>query len=209
MKSFVFPEYMLPQLSCPSPTPPEGDHWISEIKLDGYRLMCCKNGEKVDFYTRHGHRWTDKFPAIAKQVRQLGVRHAWLDGELVVIGADGRSSFGELQRAVSKCDQAAMAFHAFDLPWADGDLCWETLENRKNKLSELLGQDAVWNLQYVDYQKGFAPEFFEAACLHNLEGIVSKRADSPYRQGLRTRTWLKSKFKGYQQDCAWKWWRAT
>jgi bifunctional non-homologous end joining protein LigD len=83
--SVLFPETILPQLSTPSQNPPEGDQWLHEIKLDGFRLLCRKDGEIVDFYTRAGHNWGGRLPAIADEVRQLDSRQAWLDGELVVM----------------------------------------------------------------------------------------------------------------------------
>lgn len=204
--SHEIPEIILPQLATLSPEgPPAGSLWLHEIKLDGFRLLCRKDYETVDFYTRNGHRWTHKFPAIANEVRSLKAKQLWLDGELVVMTEEGRSCFGSLQKAVAKKDQECLAFHAFDLMWLEADLCEEPLEKRKQLLSEVL-HGSGWKLGYVDYQKGYGPEFFEAACQHGLEGVVSKRGDSPYRAASRTRAWVKSKSKSYDQKPAWKWW---
>ncbi|WP_224981303.1 ATP-dependent DNA ligase [Geomonas agri] len=91
--------------SPPPPSgPPEGPDWLHEIKLDGFRLLCCrKDGCRVDFYTRNGHRWS--FSAIAAEIRRLPAGQLWLDGEIVVMAEEGRSSFGALQTAIAKLDQ--------------------------------------------------------------------------------------------------------
>lgn len=202
------PELLLPQLATLAPAgPPTGDDWIFELKYDGYRLLCRRDHDRVDLYTRNGHRWTDKFPAIAKEVLKLNAKQLWLDGEIVVMTEEGRSCFGSLQMAVAKKDQQCLAYYVFDVPHLDRDLRWEPLIARKQILRQLL-ENQTWNLHYVDFQRGYGEEFLEAACDMHLEGIVSKKADSPYRPGVRSRDWLKSKCRGYHaiRNVAWKWW---
>lgn len=58
----------------------------------------------------------------------------------------------------------------------------------------------------MDHLRGQGNEFFEAACSAGLEGIISKRTDSAYRPGVRSRAWLKSKSKSYPRNVAWEWW---
>ena len=143
----IFPSNILPQLATPSSQgPPEGDLWLHEIKLDGFRLLCRKDGEKVDFYTRAGHHWGDRLPAIAEEVRQLDAKQAWLDGELVVMTDEGRSSFGALQHAFAEKDNDRLAFYVFDLMFRDADLTQEPLEARKLALAKLV-RGRAWNLQ--------------------------------------------------------------
>lgn len=205
----VFPELMLPQLATLAPAgPPPGDLWYHEIKYDGFRLLSRRDGNLVDFTTRNGHRWSDRFPAIAAEVLHLKASHVWLDGEIVVMTEEGRSCFGSLQTAIAKRDQRCLAYYVFDIMHLDGqNLCGEPLECRKRLLKELI-QDDVWNLRYVDFQRGFGEEFMEMVCEQQLEGIVSKRAGSLYRPGARSRDWLKSKCRGYHnvRNVAWKWW---
>lgn len=205
------PELVKPMLASLSPTgPPGGDGWLHEIKLDGFRLLCRFDREcdQVDFYTRRGFRWTDKFPAIAQEIRKLKADQLWLDGELVVMTEEGRSCFGSLQVAVARRDQGCPAYYVFDLLHLDGKkMSWEPLEARKSLLRGLV-QGEAWNLRYVDYQRGFGPEFFELACVQGVEGIVSKRAGSSYRPGVRSKDWLKTICRGYHKTrkVAWKWW---
>jgi bifunctional non-homologous end joining protein LigD len=119
---------------------------------------------------------------------------------------DGRSCFGSLQRAIAEGDQAKLRLWAFDLLHLDDlSLCLEPLLRRKDQLAELLRSPA-WNFGYVDHVTGSGPEFFHLAAAQQLEGIVSKRIDSIYRPGTRSRTWLKSKSTSYPRNVAWKWW---
>ena len=144
-------------------------------------------------------------PMIADQERRLDSLQAWLDGELVVMTEEGRSSFGALQRSFAEKDNSRLAFYVFDLIYKDRDLSGEPLDARKLALADLIPGEA-WNLQYVDYLRGEGGAFFEAACRQQLEGIVSKRADSRYAPGARSRAWLKSKSRSYPRDIAWEWW---
>ncbi|WP_224962571.1 ATP-dependent DNA ligase [Geomonas subterranea] len=205
------PDLVKPMLATLSPTgPPEGDGWLHELKHDGYRLLCRldRNRDQVDFYTRRGFRWSEKFRDIGEEIRNLEAAQLWLDGEIVVMTEEGRSCFGSLQEAIARRDQGCLAYYVFDLLHLDGEnLCWEPLEGRKKRLKGLVQGDA-WNLHYVDYQKGFGPEFFEMACAYGIEGAVSKRAESPYRPGVRSRDWLKTICRDYHKTrrVAWKWW---
>jgi len=202
-----FPDLILPQLATLAPAPPEGEAWLHEVKFDGFRLLSSKDGDRVEFYTRNGHRWSDKFPAIAAEVRQLKAERLWLDGEIVVMTGEGRSCFGSLQMAIAEKNQSCLAYYVFDLLFQERNLCLEPLEVRKHMLHDLVHN--TWNLYYVDFQRGYGPEFFEAACAQQLEGIVSKKADSIYRPGTRSRTWLKSKYRGFHavRNVVWKWWQ--
>lgn len=183
--------------------------WYHELKHDGFRLLARRDHDQVDFYTRNGHRWTEKFPAIAVEILKLDAKRLWLDGEIVVMTGEGRSCFGSLQVAIAAKDQTCLAYYVFDILFLERNICLEPLETRKHLLRDLVLDS--WNLQYVDYQRGYGPEFFEAACDQQLEGIISKKADSIYRPGTRSRAWLKSKYRGYNavRNVAWKWWQGN
>lgn len=205
-----FPQLILPQLATLVTDAPVGDNWLHEIKYDGYRQLCRRNGEQVDFFTRRGHRWSDKFPRIADSIRSMAAASRfWLDGELVVMLKGGKSCFGSLQQAVATRDQACLAYYAFDLLYLDGkDLCREPVETRKEMLFKLIGA-GKWNLHTIDHIRGHGPEFFMAACQQNLEGIVSKKAGSIYRPEIRSMEWVKVKCRGYAEirDVRWEWWK--
>jgi bifunctional non-homologous end joining protein LigD len=172
---------------------PDGPDWLHEIKYDGYRLLALIRQGKARLSTRNGLDWTGKFPALAARLAELPVEAALIDGELVHLEADGTTDFGHLQDAIATGRTETLVFYAFDLLHRDGwDLTDAGLLDRKTALAALLPPQADGNLRYSDHQIGRGPQFFHHACGYGLEGIVSKRRDSPYRSG-RHDSWLKVK----------------
>jgi bifunctional non-homologous end joining protein LigD len=193
----AMPERFAPQLATLADRPPEGDEWLHEIKYDGYRLLARTEGGAVRLLTRGGLDWTAKFPALARDLAKLPVDSAAIDGEIVSLAPDGTTSFGDLQDAIARADTDGLVFFAFDLLYLDGDdLTGAALEERKEALAALV-QPSAGGLRYSDHQAGRGPDFFAQACGYELEGIVSKRRDRPYRPG-RGSDWLK--IKCHNQD---------
>jgi len=171
---------------------PEGDAWLHEQKFDGYRIVATLDHGGVELLSRNFNDWTDRFPSVAEAVARLRAKRAVLDGEVAVVMPDGRTSFQALQNAFGRRD-ATIVYFVFDLLELDGeDVAKLPLEQRKEKLLELLGtkQDGV--VRYSDHVIGHGRTFFELACKQGLEGIVSKRRDKPYTPG-RGPGWLKTK----------------
>ncbi|BBI98931.1 ATP-dependent DNA ligase [Ferrigenium kumadai] len=190
------PATLPPQLATPSESAPSGKTWLHEIKFDGYRILAHIEHGKARLMTRNGHDWTARLRTQAKQLEALPVQQAILDGELVALDAGGASSFRELQESLSRKQSAQLTYQLFDLVYLDGhDLSALPLAERKQALAQLL-QAAAFEpggvVRYSDHVQGQGPEFFEQACMLGLEGIVSKRADAPYRSG-RSKLWLKAK----------------
>jgi bifunctional non-homologous end joining protein LigD len=192
----AFPAAAELQLATLVDVVPEGDEWVHEIKLDGYRLLCSVRGGKVRIHSRNGLDWTHRFPSLAAALRALPVKAALLDGEAVVFDAHGRTRFGALQEALGRGDPGAgdVSLTAFDCLHLDGwDLRGAALADRKRVLRALLARaPGELAIRFGDHVAGRGDDFFAAACASGLEGIVSKRADAPYRSG-RTRSWLKVK----------------
>ncbi len=179
--------------------PPKGDDWLHEIKYDGYRAIAAMAGGQVAIYTRTGLDWTDRFAGLVQPIADLPCKAALLDGEICVLDKDGRSDFGALQEALSK-GNGPLVYYVFDLLALDGtDLKKEPQLQRKEALATLL-QDSptAGPLLYSDHIVGHGPEFFAKAEELQLEGIVSKRADAPYRS-TRSKAWLKVK-TGFGQE---------
>jgi bifunctional non-homologous end joining protein LigD len=189
----AMPEAIAPQLATLAEVPPDGDEWLHEIKHDGYRLLARIENGAARLLTRNRLDWTDKFAALAWALAMLPVQSALIDGEVVVLAADGTTSFAALQDHLSRGDSTGMVYFAFDLLYRDGfDLTGVALEDRKAALAALVAPDAVGVVRFSDHQRGRGPEFFRNACNYELEGIVAKRADRPYRAG-RGADWLKIK----------------
>ncbi|HXU94289.1 MAG TPA: DNA ligase D [Gallionella sp.] len=190
------PATLPPQLAATVELAPTGEDWLHEIKFDGYRIVAHIEHGKVRLLTRNGRDWTARLRALAKQLQSLPVEQAILDGELVALTAGGASSFRELQEALSHKQTAPLTYQAFDLMYLDGhDLSATPLLERKQALAQLLqaaGYEPRGAVRYSDHVRGQGPEFFEEACSLGLEGIMSKRADAPYRSG-RSELWLKVK----------------
>jgi bifunctional non-homologous end joining protein LigD len=194
------PGFVEPALATLVDRPPAGPGWLHEVKFDGYRLIVRIGDGEVRLLTRSGLDWTDRFASLAQALRRLPVKTALIDGEAVVMDAAGVSSFAALQQALSEGRHDRIQIYLFDLLHLDGDdLRRLPLTERKGRLKVLLERSR--GLERVHYSEGFdAPgeEVYAQACRLQLEGVVSKRGDGPYRSG-RARDWLKSKCKRGQE----------
>ena len=188
----ALPGFVEPELATLVDDPPAGEDWVHEMKLDGYRILACIENGSARLYSRNGKEWTAKFPSIAQAAVRLPVRTAWLDGEVVALQPDGRSSFQALQNALSGAGADELHYYVFDLPYLDGyDLRKAKLIDRKRALQTLAGA-GTGPVRYSAHVEGAGREYFEQACRLHLEGIVSKRAAATYQRG-RGRSWVKVK----------------
>jgi bifunctional non-homologous end joining protein LigD len=185
-------DWFPPQLATLAKAAPAGDEWIHEIKFDGYRFLAWIDGARVRLLTRNRKDWTDRFPQVAAALAHLGVRESVWDGEVAVEVESGATSFQALQNALRHPSRGALTFFLFDvLRHSGSDVRARGLLERKELLREALdGADHV--LRYSDHVRGSGPAFFDQACAHHLEGIISKRVSAPYRSG-RSMDWLKVK----------------
>ena len=146
----------------------------------------------MQLFTRSGQDWAARLVPVARACAALPARTAWLDGEIVVFEDGGRTRFEALQEALSnRGDTGALRYVVFDLLHHDGaDLRWVPLERRKQRLAALLRRAGQDTLVYGDHVIGRGDRFLRQACAHGLEGVVSKRRDSRYREG-RGADWQK------------------
>lgn len=191
------PQRQEPQLAVQAEEPPDGPGWVSEIKFDGYRLLCWADHGKVRVLTRNGLDWSDRLPAVVRAVAELKVDTAIIDGELVVLDKSGASSFPELQAALSAGKDDALHLYLFDLLYLNGwDLRPCRLLDRKRVLATLSNWEG--SLRFSDHHLGDAVAMHREACRLGLEGIVCKQADAPYRAG-RGHGWVKVKCLGREE----------
>jgi bifunctional non-homologous end joining protein LigD len=188
------PGFIPPCLARLETKPPSGEEWVHEVKFDGYRLQAHIAQGEVRLYTRTGLDWTGKFGApIANALAALDCVSAVVDGEVVVLQENGVSNFSSLQLALSEGRHGDMIFYAFDLLHLDGKtLLDRPLLQRKQAFRDLLGDGAAGHLRYSEHFTAPGQQMLDNACDLGLEGIVSKRADAPYRSG-RAYDWIKSK----------------
>ena len=178
------------------------DGWVFEIKYDGYRLMIERRGDDVTLRSRRGLDLTPLFPEIAKCARRLPYREYTIDSEVVVLDGRGVPSFARLQqraalRGAPTIARASMhdpvTCFAFDLLNACGyDLKDQPLVVRKGLLERML--PAAGPIRYSTHVEANGIETFKAMTDLGLEGVVGKRADSPYRSG-RSDAWRKVRAK--------------
>lgn len=171
--------------------PPAGPQWVHEIKWDGYRVYVSVADGTATIRIRNGHDRTARFPAIAAEAAALKVRSCVLDGEAVILDAQGRSSFAELHADLTRHGSRRAVLYAFDLLFLDGEALWKRpLEERRLALGSIMPKgDAI--LLSEDFS-GAGADLFRIACENGLEGIVSKRLDRAYHSG-GSRDWQKTK----------------
>jgi ATP-dependent DNA ligase len=140
--------------------------------------MVRRDGARVRCFTRNGHDWADRFPAIVEAAQRLVRAQSFLiDGEAVIVGKDGTPDFDALR---SRSREAMLV--AFDLlEHAGSDLRDLPLLERKRRLARLLGKAKRRAIRFNEHLTGDGATVFEHACRMGLEGIVSKRTDAPYQ----------------------------
>jgi bifunctional non-homologous end joining protein LigD len=182
--------FIAPCLPTSAPQPPSGAIWLHEIKHDGFRVIARKNDKRVKLYSRPGNDLTYRFPLIVEALAKLRSRSCIIDGEAVACSEDGIACFDHIRY---RRHDGRVFLYAFDLIELDGeDMRRDPLAVRKATLASLLRRAAPglrFN-EHLDEEDG--PLVFAHACKMGLEGIVSKRKDSPYRSG-RSPHWIKSK----------------
>jgi bifunctional non-homologous end joining protein LigD len=192
--------FIEPCLATLKPQPPTEGTWVHELKLDGYRMMARQGGDGPMLFTRMGFDWTERFgERIADAIDALRSTAAYLDGEVVVENADGVPDFAALQDELQRGRSDRFVYYAFDLLQLNGkDLRQRPLIERKEALRALLArQPKNGSLRYSAHYEGDPHKLLEETCGLGLEGIISKRADRPYRSG-RGLDWIKSRCM--QQD---------
>ncbi len=193
-KPAALPATLAPQLATLVAQTPTDAGWIYEIKFDGYRLLARIDGDDVRLYTRNGNDWSSRLKGLASAVRALGVGSAWLDGEIVVAGANGAPDFNLLQNAFDSARTDSIQYYLFDIPYYAGhDLRAVPLVKRRAQLRALL--DAAPASERIRFSEDFhasPEELLHNACRMHFEGVIGKRADSPY-VSRRSPTWIKLK----------------
>ena len=168
------------------------DGWIFEIKYDGYRLLVEKSGGEVSLRSRNGQDLTASFPEIARSAGRLPYSQFVIDGEVVVLDERGVPDFSLLQRRAGGMPAArdlSAVHYAFDLPLAlERDLRDVPLLRRKSLLKAML--PSAGPIRYSDHVERFGINAYRSMRKLGIEGVVGKRADSPYRDG-RSHDWIK------------------
>ena len=186
----TLPDFIPPQLCKTLEKPPSGPGWAHEIKFDGYRMQLRTVSGKATLLSRNGLDWSTKFPEIVKS--STGLANGIIDGEVVALDHTGAPDFAALQAAISDAKTRDLVFFVFDQLFdGEEDLRSLALSDRKSRLQPNVAE-APANIRYVDHFITAGDAVLLSACRMDLEGIISKRLDAPYRSG-RSESWGKSK----------------
>ena len=191
------PAFVPIQLCKVANHPPGGAGWAHEIKFDGYRVQVGVGGGKAVLRTRKGLDWSHRFAALAADA--AGWPDAVIDGELCALDAEHMPDFPALQAAISGGRTDDLIYFAFDLlSEGDEDLRKLPLSHRKARLQayvDRISKAGAKRIRYVEHFASSGQAVLESACRMNLEGVISKKLDAPYRAG-RSNGWVKSKCRG-------------
>ena len=180
-------------------TPPAGDNWIYELKFDGFRVEAIKDGARVKLLSRNENDLTKKFDQVAVAVGSLPCGQCVIDGEVVALDAEGRSSFQLLQSYEMDAGNTPLYYYVFDLLQLEGKKLTEVpLTIRKETLHQLCA--TAPDLIRYSGELGTDPSaLLKEVQRHGLEGIIGKQAQSFYEAGRRSGAWIKLKCVSEQE----------
>jgi bifunctional non-homologous end joining protein LigD len=169
--------------------------WIYERKLDGIRCLAVRDGDRVTMHSRNDHDLSARYPEVAEAVKaQPGPDRFAIDGEVVAF--DGpQTSFAKL--AARGHHFVPVFYYVFDVLWLDGqDVRPLPLRTRKRLLRDAIS--FADPLRWTAHRNREGEAMFQDACRKGWEGVVAKRADSPYR-ATRSKDWQKFKCEAGQE----------
>ena len=195
------PDKIVPMMARLGPLPKDDERWAHEIKWDGVRAIAHSEPGRLRLHSRNLHDITPRYPELSRLNRALSHHRAILDGEIVALDAEGKPSFGALQRRMHLASEsqvrrlsreAPVTYMIFDLLWLDGhSLMSLPYVERRERLAALDLEGPRWRVP--EYVAGRGRDMLAATEAQGLEGIVAKRLDSPYEPGRRSPCWVKVK----------------
>jgi bifunctional non-homologous end joining protein LigD len=162
--------------------------WIYERKLDGIRCVAIRDGATTRLLSRNDLSLNARYPEVAEALDAQATTRFVVDGEVVALD-HGQTSFAKL--SARGHHYVPVYFYVFDVLWLDGhDVRELPLRVRKRLLRDAL--HFADPLRLTSHRNEHGVAFFEEACRKGWEGVIAKRADSPYRE-TRSKDWLKFK----------------
>lgn len=193
------PKFIDPMKATLANVLPRGREWAYEIKFDGIRALAIKDGSEVTLWSRAENLLTAKYPEVTAAVQQLPVGAAVLDGEVVALDQEGRSSFQLLQAFNMSLEKPPLFYYVFDVLNLEGrDVRSLPLSERK-ELTRLVLQGAASTLRFSPALEGDTDLIVSEMQSRGLEGLVAKRLNSTYESGRRSSAWTKFKWSNEQE----------
>jgi bifunctional non-homologous end joining protein LigD len=202
------PEHLVPMMAkAASAVPQPESEWSFELKWDGVRAIAYAKPGRLRLESRNQRDISESYPELRGLLRNLGMREAVLDGEIVAFGEGGRPSFERLQRRMHVTSPAAVrrlqgsvpvVYAIFDLLYLDGASLLEVAyEERRERLEALGLKGPAWQVPAAHHGEG--SRLLAATREQNLEGLLAKRLSSTYEPGRRSGAWLKIKHRQSQE----------
>jgi bifunctional non-homologous end joining protein LigD len=194
------PSFIEPMLATLTTDYFSSKDWIYEHKFDGERCLAFKKNGNVILKSRANKEMNNEYPELVKALAEQPANNFVIDGEIVALNQNGLSDFQLLQGRINLRKSTEVAqkekavpiyYQIFDAMYVGGyDIRDLPLLARKTILKKLL--EYAGPLVYSTHRSTNGLEFFKEACKLHWEGLIAKRAQSPY-VGVRSRDWLKFK----------------
>jgi bifunctional non-homologous end joining protein LigD len=193
------PRFIEPMKARLEEEPPRHGDWIYELKFDGIRAVAVKSDSRISLISRNGNKLDSRFPEIAEAVKDLPVPECVLDGEVVALDEQGRSSFQLLQSLEMEGRKSPLRFYVFDLLQLNGkSLIQLPLSQRKELLANLC-ENVGEPIRYSGEITGDVKSLLAEVKRRGLEGSIGKQRDSVYEPGRRSGAWIKLKSVNEQE----------
>lgn len=193
------PRFVEPMKARLADRPPTVGDWLYELKFDGFRILAIKDGGKVSLMSRNKNELRSRFPEIVDTMKNFPADEAVVDGEVVALDEEGRSSFQLLQGIDMDGRQSPIRFYVFDLLQLNGrDLTGLPLIHRKAVLAALC-ENVSDPIRYSGEVQGNVQSLLKEVQRRGLEGIIGKLRESVYEVGRRSGSWIKLKVVNEQE----------
>jgi bifunctional non-homologous end joining protein LigD len=193
------PRFIEPMKARLVESPPTSGNWSYELKFDGFRVCAVKDDQKINLVSRNGNELRNRFPEVVEALKDFPADNCVLDGEVVALDKEGRSSFQLLQGIEMEEHSAPIVFYVFDMMQLNGrSLVGLPLTARKEALAQIC--EGVGDpIRYSGELGGDARTLLKEVQRRGLEGLIGKLPDSVYEAGRRSGAWIKLKCVNEQE----------
>jgi bifunctional non-homologous end joining protein LigD len=169
-------------------------NWIFERKLDGIRCIAIRNGKDLTLLSRNDLSQNARYPELVDALKAEDTEQFAIDGEIVAFDGS-QTSFARLAQRHQR--YVPVFLYVFDVLWLEGhDVRALPLRARKRLLKAALTFHG--NVRWTQHRNTDGEALFKEACRKGWEGLIAKRADSPYVT-TRSKDWLKLKCEHGQE----------